>query len=195
MTWFVLKRPRLPCGGWTVGGRSEAGRLMLGESELSTFTCPESKEAMLLKDLGFQQLIRKRGERGQRTAEAARHSGCRACGHRLPLEPVRSVLALLLELRLPERAQDSPRVTSSYHQAPRPREMGREGTELKPASPTSSQLSSEGRGMPSSSVPGLLLPPPGFRESGCPRLNRGRGSHEKATLHLSMPLSVKWVGT
>lgn len=118
----------------------------MGERELSTFTCPESKEAMLLKDLGFQQLIRKRGERGQRTAEAARHSGRRACGHRLPLEPVRSVLALLLELRLPERAQDSPRVTSSYHQAPRPREMGREGTELKPASPTSSQLSSEGRG-------------------------------------------------
>lgn len=76
---FVLESPRLLFGGWTVGGRSEAGRPVLGGSELSTYTCPDSKEAYVYSGIwDFSSYFRgwKRG--GQGTAEAAGLPGSRA---------------------------------------------------------------------------------------------------------------------
>lgn len=91
MVCFFLKRPRLLCGGWTVGGRSEAGRLVSGES----------KEAYVSQG---SRVLAANSEDGRRDRAPQRLQDILAAergGHRLPLEPVRSVLTLPLELRLP----------------------------------------------------------------------------------------------
>lgn len=101
-TWFdSFQEGPGCCGGCTVGGGSEAGRpvSVRGEHGLSTVTCPEGKEAYNPPGSGILAATFRGWKRGGRAPQmlqdvlVAEHGG-----HELPLEPVRLVLKLPLEL-------------------------------------------------------------------------------------------------
>lgn len=75
---------------------------MSGASGLSSFACPESKEASVTPGSEILAATSEDGREGDGASQrlqnvlAAEHGG-----HGLPLQPVRFVLKLLLELRLP----------------------------------------------------------------------------------------------
>lgn len=95
-------------------GVRQGGRCPVrGEHGLSTVTCPEGKEAYIPPGSGILTATFRGWKRGDRAPQMlqdvleAEHGG-----HKLPLESVRLVLKLPLELSLAGRPQEFPKVST-----------------------------------------------------------------------------------
>lgn len=77
---------------------------MRGESGLHIYEYSpvlRARRLILLQGLGFQQLLQRMEDRGTEDPRCCKTSGSGVWGHKLPLEPVRLVSKLPLELSLP----------------------------------------------------------------------------------------------